>query len=171
MCMASKLGRLLTFLRRLLLTESHDPLITWSCEINWEIKDVLSSLPQCLWPPHWPGGDIQWRAPTHQITWYFSHVVSWGQKWNTLYLYFQLINDHQTLQVVTYYEGFAPTKSYDSLNKWSRKAMWKIKKKNLHYDNAYGQYPSQDGNILQGAPAHKVVWSLNHMVLWSHVTN
>ena len=34
MPMATKLGRMLTYLDELLLIKSHDPLIKWSCEIT-----------------------------------------------------------------------------------------------------------------------------------------
>ena len=27
-------------------------LITWSCEIIWQFKIIISPLPQCLWPPN-----------------------------------------------------------------------------------------------------------------------
>ena len=38
MSMATKLGWVLTYLEGVSLIKSHDPLITWSCEISWRTK-------------------------------------------------------------------------------------------------------------------------------------
>ena len=46
--MATKLGRMITYLDGLLPIKSHDPLITCSCKI-------ISPIPQCLWPPNLAG--------------------------------------------------------------------------------------------------------------------
>ena len=35
--------------------KSHNPLNTWSCEVTWQIKNILSPLPQYLWPPNLAG--------------------------------------------------------------------------------------------------------------------
>ena len=32
----------------------NNPLITWSCKIAWQIKNIFP-LPQCLWPPNLAG--------------------------------------------------------------------------------------------------------------------
>ena len=39
--MATKLGRMITYLDGLLATEAHDPFITWSCEITWQNKPLF----------------------------------------------------------------------------------------------------------------------------------
>ena len=48
--MATRLGRMVTYLRRLLPIKSHDPLNTWSCKIAWQTKIIISPLPQSLRP-------------------------------------------------------------------------------------------------------------------------
>ena len=42
--------RMETYLDGLLPIKSHDPLITWSCKITWQIKFFIFLLPKCLWP-------------------------------------------------------------------------------------------------------------------------
>lgn len=49
MPMPSKCERLVTYLERLLHVKSHDAFCTWSHEITWETKSIMSPLPQCLW--------------------------------------------------------------------------------------------------------------------------
>ena len=44
------------------------PLVTWSCKIIWQIKNIFSLLPQCLWPP--------------QCLWLTLHQT--GQGWLTM---------------------------------------------------------------------------------------
>ena len=75
MPLATKLGRMLTYLEEFLLIRSDYPLIAWSCEITCQIKSFISPLPQCLWPPNFAGCDIQSGAPIHKVAWPFYHVV------------------------------------------------------------------------------------------------
>ena len=43
MPVATKLGRMITYLDRLLAIKSHDLLITWSCEITWQTNHFIST--------------------------------------------------------------------------------------------------------------------------------
>ena len=59
--MATKLGRIVTYLDKLLLIKSHDLLVTWSfeishihiitcsCDIAWKTKIVIYLVTQYLW--------------------------------------------------------------------------------------------------------------------------
>ena len=53
--MATRLGRMVTFLDVLLPIKSHDSLIMWPCEITWQTKTTISPLSECLWPPNLAG--------------------------------------------------------------------------------------------------------------------
>ena len=53
--MATKLGRMVTYLDGLLSIKSHDPLITWFCEITRQTETTISPLLECLWPPNLVG--------------------------------------------------------------------------------------------------------------------
>ena len=44
-CMTTKLSKMVTYLDGLLRLKSHDHLVTWSCEINWQTKSIISSMP------------------------------------------------------------------------------------------------------------------------------
>ena len=50
--MATKLGRMKTYLDGLLSPKSYESLITWSCEMAWQTKATISPLSECLWPPN-----------------------------------------------------------------------------------------------------------------------
>ena len=43
--MATKLGRMVTYLDELLHLKSHDALIAWSCNITWHTKTIISLAP------------------------------------------------------------------------------------------------------------------------------
>ena len=45
--MATKFGRMINYLDGFLPLKSYDLLITWSCEITWQTKTIISPLPQC----------------------------------------------------------------------------------------------------------------------------
>ena len=53
--MATKFGRIVTYIDNLLSTESNEPLMIWSCEIRWQTKTIISPLIQYLWPPNLAG--------------------------------------------------------------------------------------------------------------------
>ena len=47
--------------------KSHDSLITWSCEITWKTKHIMSSLSQCFLPSILAGYSL--------VSWYMISVV------------------------------------------------------------------------------------------------
>ena len=59
---ATKLGRMITYLDGFLPEKSHNPLIMWSCNITWQTKIIIFLLPQFLWPPNL-GGNLNGLLP------------------------------------------------------------------------------------------------------------
>ena len=51
--MPTRFGRVVNYHERLSFRKSHDPLITWFCEIMWQTKPIISPLTQCLSTPTW----------------------------------------------------------------------------------------------------------------------
>ena len=148
--MATKLGRIVNYLGSLLPIKSHDPLITWSCKIIWKTKIMISSLPQCLWPPNLAGQrscEITWQTkiiitPLPQCLW-SPKLVSW---WLTMRV-------------------FQPS-CYSTL--WSCglvRSRDKLKTLYLHYHNAYGHKTRQDDVLPWVTSTHEVTWPYNHVVL------
>ena len=76
---ATKLGRMVTYVDGLLLMKLHDPLITWCCKIFWQTKIIMFPIPPCLWLQNMVG---HWLPPikshNHCITW--SCEVMWQIK-------------------------------------------------------------------------------------------
>ena len=98
--MATKLGKMITYLDWLLLIKSHDPLISWSCKITLQNKTTISPLSERLWLPNlagWYRSYLDGPAPIKSrhplITW--SCEITWQTK--IFYLSRCL---HQTLQDV-----------------------------------------------------------------------
>ena len=58
MCMATKLGRLVTCHEGLPPIKSHEPLITGSREITSQTKKIISPLLERLWSPNWQDVDV-----------------------------------------------------------------------------------------------------------------
>ena len=46
--MATKLGRFVTYYKELPPIKLQDPSVTWSCEVTWQIKNVISLLAEGL---------------------------------------------------------------------------------------------------------------------------
>ena len=53
--LATKLGRMVTYLDGLLPIKSHDPMIRWSFELTWHTKIIMSPITNCLWLPNVAG--------------------------------------------------------------------------------------------------------------------
>ena len=49
-------------------------LIMWSCKITWQTKIIISSLPQCLWPPNLASWWLAMRG------FYYHPLVTWSCK-------------------------------------------------------------------------------------------
>ena len=53
--MVTNFGKNVSHLPGLLPIKSLDTSITWSCEVMWQTKAIISPLSQCLWPLNLPG--------------------------------------------------------------------------------------------------------------------
>ena len=53
--MTIKRGRMVTYLDYLLPIKSNDHIIMLCCVIMWQTKNIISPLPQCLWPQNLAG--------------------------------------------------------------------------------------------------------------------
>ena len=79
--MATKLGRVLTYLEALLPKKLYCSWMTWSSKITWQI---ISPLPWFLGHQTWQVGDLPWETPIYEVTWIFDHMVllnhvtNWG---------------------------------------------------------------------------------------------
>ena len=95
----------------LLYCEIDKPLNTWSFEIAWQVKKVLSPLPQCLKPSGW-------RGPNHIVTWSLKWLceVTWQTK-NIWFIIIPIVT--KLVRVLIYSEKLPPLKSYDPLITWS----------------------------------------------------
>ena len=77
--MATKLGRIMTYLERLLARKSHVPLVMWSCKMTRQTKIIISPQPQCLWPRNLSWWWLRLRGSIFSFTWLLNHVVLWDQ--------------------------------------------------------------------------------------------
>ena len=68
--MATKLGRIIRYLIVLLPIKSLYILISWSCEITWQNKSIISPRPQWLWPPNL----VEWWI-TLRGSYHYSHLT------------------------------------------------------------------------------------------------
>ena len=67
---ATKLGRMVTYLEQLSPVKLFDPLVMWSYKITWQTKTIITPLPQCLYGHQtWQVGDLFWRNAIHIVTW------------------------------------------------------------------------------------------------------
>ena len=53
--MASERDRVVAYDKKNSLMKLHDPMTTLSREVTWQIKSLISPIPQSLWPPNLRG--------------------------------------------------------------------------------------------------------------------
>ena len=105
MPVVTKLGRMVTYHEGLPSIISHDLLITWSCEIIWQTKSIISPVPQYLWPQNLVGWWLTLRG-----SYRYSHLTFWlcGLAWSRdklkPYLYYYNTMVTKLGKVVTYHE-------------------------------------------------------------------
>ena len=86
MPMTTKLGTVVTYHKELSPIKSHDPLIMWSREIMWQIKIIITPLPERLPPPMamvtYLDGLLPTKSHHHfimgscKITWWTKTIIS-----------------------------------------------------------------------------------------------
>ena len=164
--MTTRLGKMVTCLEGLLSIKSYDALITWSCKITSQTKNLYQY--NTYGHQSWQGGDIQ-----SVVTCSFNHMVLWGHVTNSIChtstCTRPMVTKHG--KVVTYCESLLPINSQNPVNMGHVMSRDKLTTFYLHYHNAYGHLTRPSGDLTRGAPIHKLAWLLNEAVLWGQVTN
>ena len=130
----------------------NDPLVTWSCEVTWQIENLISSLPQTLWPPNMVGWELMVRG-THL----WSHMILWQRNTSSLTRPMAM----KIGNLVTYGEVNAPRKWHIPPTNWSRD---KLKANYFFLQMAYDQQTLQGTDIWWGKAFNQVtrLWSHDH---------
>ena len=66
--MATKFGRMVTYLDDLLPLKSYDPFMTWSCKITWQIKALYLQYHSAYGHQTWHDGHLSSQASAHVVT-------------------------------------------------------------------------------------------------------
>ena len=62
-----KLGRMVPKSNGLSPRQSYEPFLTCSHQVIWQIKSLVSPLPQNLWPRNFQGSRLGWRISSYQV--------------------------------------------------------------------------------------------------------
>ena len=126
MPMATKRGRMITYLDGLLFIKSnHSLIILWSCEITWQAKTIVSSLRRCLWLPLLLGWWLTLRGSNPQ-----NHMMLWSRSLSKLSDKNHYVSTTRRViatkisRMVTYLDGLLIIRSHGSLFTWSFKITW-----------------------------------------------
>ena len=128
MPIATKLGMLVIYHKRLLPIKSHDPLIIWWCKITWQTKTCLHYHGACGHQT-WRDGNLSWWYLTHIITWHFDHLVLEDHVTNENHCITITTVPMATKlgRMVTYLERFQHIKLHNPLTMWPCKITWQTK--------------------------------------------
>ena len=167
MPMATKRGRMMTYLAWILPINSHDHIITWSCKITWQTKIIIYPLTQCPWLSilaAW--GDTEWGIPSHKVTRPFDHVVYQGY---VKYISWCIISNVRPMatklgKVVTYSLRNFNTLSYTTLSTCGHVRSHKLKTLYPHHHNVYDHQTWLGGYIQWESSFWKVTWPFDHVV-------
>ena len=145
----------------------HDPLTTWSREVTWQVKSLISPIPQSLWPPILTRRWLMMRITQplcHMTLWprvTWSHVTKWELSISSSKS--SMIN--KLSRVVTNDQGNSPIVSHDSLTTKSREVTWQTK--NKIYSLAQRLWPPNLAGrrlIMRGIHScHMTLWPRGHM--------
>ena len=126
--MATKLGRVGIYNQKLPSINSHNPLITWSCKVTWNIRSVISSIQRGLWPPNMARWWLTMRSfqPKKYTTLWTYGQVRPRDKLKT-YLYYRNAYASKPGRFITYNEELPSIRSGKPLITWSCKVMWQLK--------------------------------------------
>ena len=105
--MASKPGRMVSYLDWILPIKLIKPLVPRSRKITWQTKTIIPLLPQCIWLPNWQDGNLSRWTLSHKVKWLFDHVVLLDcvANYKPLHLYYHSVYGHQIWQVTNLCKG------------------------------------------------------------------
>ena len=154
-----------------------DPLVTWSHEVTWLIKNDISSCPRGLWQPkltrsrfivkgHHPLSLLMLWSGDQVITWQMENVISQlprGLWLPNLTEWWVLMLAIKPLSI----------KSHNLLITWSYKVTWQMKNviNSLSRDLLLSNLAEGWLMIRSHMSNHKATYSFDHVVTWVHVTN
>ena len=149
---------------------THDFLNTWSHEVTWQIKSLISPITKSLWPPNLTGRWLMMRKLFHNVTWPSDYVVTWSHVTNAK-LNISFSKRYMIIKlcrVVANDEGNSSIVSQDSLTMKSTEVMWQTK--NKFSSLAQRLWPP---NLARWRliMSHNVTWCCDTVVTWGHVTN
>ena len=137
-----------------------------SCWITWQ---TISPLPQCLWLLNLAG----WRLNLEQLLPIKICDQCLARLLDKLKicLHYQSVYGHQTWQRGNLLNDSLP-QSYLTLQLHGlRRSCDKLKPLHLHYHSAHDHQTWQVVKSPWWAPAHKVTWSFDHVILLDYVAN
>ena len=144
--------------------KSHDPLNTTSQELNWQIKVLHLHYHNIYSHQTWQG-DILLGVLTHKVTLSF---ITWSCEvmWKIKYVMSPLSRDQWPPNMARCWlpmREFHPW-VYITLYTRSHVSSRNQIKKYLRCSNTYGHQTWKGGDLLWGAPTHKITWPFNHAV-------
>ena len=136
--LATRFVRMVTYLNRLQSIKTHDPSITWSDEIAWHTKTIISPLPNLVGWWLTSRAFYLWRHVAIQ-----SHDLVWLRDKLKAYLHY-----HDAFGHKNWHNDDLPrvvsTESHDHIITWWRKITWQTK---IHNHNVYDYQTWQGGNV------------------------
>ena len=152
--MAIKFGRILTYINELVPIKSYDTLITWSCEIPFQIKTFISPPTQCLWPPNMVRCWHTFRGLL--IINSFNALIMWSCKvtWQKHISATRVSMATKLGRMITYLDRLLPIKGYDPLITWFCD---KPKLLYLQYHRIYGHQLGRMMTYLKRLPPIKLL--------------
>ena len=72
----AKLGRMETYHKRISPLMLHDPVITWSHKVTWQIKTKYFLFHKANGSQHWQSGNLWWGKLTHYVRWSSDDVIT-----------------------------------------------------------------------------------------------
>ena len=156
--MATKSGKMMTYLLGLIPINSDNSLIKFSFVTMWQTETILSLLPQCIWPPILQDGGITWGVHSHKVAWLLNYVIL---------LYHVINHDQQIWQGgVTHNGELRPLQSHDPSVTCSCEVTWHFTY--VMSSIALDQYVVQWWLTVRG---FQVTWPFKQINLRRYVTN
>ena len=127
--MASKFGRVVSYLEVLLPEKLHDLFTKYSSEFKWQAKTIISPQPQCLWPPKcstmvtYLEGLLALKPHGPLITWYCK--ITWQTK-TIMFSTTAVPMVTKLCRMVTLFQALQSKKPDYSCVTWSCEIMWQI---------------------------------------------
>ena len=151
---------------------SYEPLMMWSGEVTWKLKNKISPLLQSLWWQTWHNSGLWWGKLTHFFTWPSDQVVA-EVTWQIKSLISSFPQGLWQMKLTEQWLTIRESHPWCHVTLWSRGLERSRNKLKAYYINSFTKpmITKLGGHLWWEKFSYNIMWLCDHIDKWGYVIN